>query len=187
MKNILNILLLILALISCKNQSRSELRTEIAQIEKTELTKTTQADSISELWNILIFEKGGCLGGEQYIIESDYKRGEKSLVFSEMDWKIFSDNDKGKLTEFLITKLSDTTKTKIHTCPFLQATNGEMAVYALQHIHKKNWYDFTEFKEYKDKEYKSATEQPQMWLQNILKNETGRKTLTDLFKSEMKK
>ena len=86
-----------------------------------------------------------------------------------------------------ITKPSDTTKTKIHTCPFFVATTGEMAVYSLQHIHKKNWFDFSEFKEYKDKEYKSATEQPQMWLQNILKSETDRKKLAELYKNELKK
>ncbi len=66
MKLKLNILLLILTLISCKNESnsefnKSELKTEIAQIEKTELIKTQQTDSISELWNIIVFEKGGCL------------------------------------------------------------------------------------------------------------------------------
>ncbi|PQV44403.1 hypothetical protein CLV33_1243 [Jejuia pallidilutea] len=184
MKHALNILLLILTLISCKNQSG--LKTEIAQIQKTELKKITQTDSISELWNILVFEKGGCLGGEQYVNETEFKREEKPLVFSETEWKKFSDNDKRKLTEFLINKLSDTTRTKVHTCPFFGATNGEMAVYSLQHLHKKNWFDFSEFKEYKDKEYKSATEQPQMWLQNILNKEIDRKKLAELFKKELK-
>jgi uncharacterized lipoprotein NlpE involved in copper resistance len=184
MKHTFSILLLILTLVSCKNQS--EIKTEIAQIEKTEPIEITQTDSISELWNVLVFEKGGCLGGEQYINETEFKREEKPLVFSKTEWKKFSKHDKRILTEFLITKLSDTTKTKVHTCPFFGATNGEMAVYSLQHIHKKNWFDFSEFKEYKDREYKSATEQPQMWLQNILKNETDRKKLAELFKNELK-
>ncbi|OBX17465.1 hypothetical protein ES675_16335 [Bizionia algoritergicola] len=161
--------------------------TLVSSFWKPELIHISQTDSISELWNILVFEKGGCLGGEQYISETEFKREEKPLVFSEMDWKNFSKNDKEKLTEFLITKLSDTTKTKVHTCPFFGATNGEMAVYSLQHIHNKNWFDFFEFKEYKDKEYKSATEQPQMWLQNILKNETDRKKIAELYKNELKK
>ncbi len=160
---------------------------EFAQIEKAEFIQKNQTDSISELWNILVFEKGGCLGGEQYIGEAEFKKEEKPLVFSETEWKKLSNYEKVKLTEFLITKLSDTTKTKVHTCPFFEATNGEMAVYSLQHIHNKNWFDFSEFKEYKDKEYKSADEQPQMWLQNILKNETYRKKLAELFKSELKK
>ena len=89
MKNALNILFLILTLISCKNQS--ELKTEIAQIEKTELIEITQTESISELWNVLVFEKGGCLGGEQYINKTEFKREEKPLVFSETEWKKFSE------------------------------------------------------------------------------------------------
>ncbi len=182
MKYALNILLLILTLISCKN--KSELKKDISQIEKTELVKITQTDSIPEMWNILVFEKGGCLGGEQYVSKKEFKKEEKPLVFSENDWKKFSDNDKGKLTEFLITKLSDTTKTKIHTCPFFGATTGEMAVYSLQHIHKKNWYDFSEFKEYNEKEYGNATDQPQMWLQNILNDESERKKLAELYRKE---
>ena len=161
--------------------------TIISSFWKPKLIHISQTDSISELWNILVFEKGGCLGGEQYINETEFKREEKQLVFSETEWKKFSEKDKRKLTEFLITKLSDTTKTKVHTCPFFGATNGEMAVYSLQHIHKKNWFDFSESNEYKDKEYKSATEQPQMWLQNILKNEIDRKKLAELYKNELKK
>lgn len=183
MKHALNILLLILTFISCKNELK--LKTEIAQIEKTELIKITQTDSIPELWNILVFEKGGCLGGEQYVKE--IKREIPTLVFSEKEWKNFSNNDKTKLTDFLIKKFADTTKTNVHTCPFFGATNGEMAVYSLQHIHNKNWFDFTEFKEYKNKETKSATEQKQIWLQNILKNKTKRKKLAELFKNELKK
>lgn len=158
----------------------------IFQFNKSELIKE-QTDSISELWNDLVFEKEGCLGGEQYISEKEYKKEERQLIFSEMSWKKLSKKDKGKLTEFLITKFSDTTKTKIHTCPFFKATIGEMAVYSLQHIHNKNWFDFSEFIEYKDKEYKSAIEQPQMWLQKILKNKIERKILAELYIKELKK
>jgi ubiquitin C-terminal hydrolase len=135
----------------------------------------------------MVFEKGGCLGGEQFVSDSKIKREPKLLVFSEMEWEKFAKNDKAKLTEFLIGKLSDTTKTKVHTCPFFAATNGEMAVYSLQHIHNKNWLEFAEFKVYKNKEYGGATDQPQIWLQNILKNETERKKLAELFLGELKK
>lgn len=158
-----------------------------AQDYKNQFNELQQKDSIAELWNILVFEKGGCIGGKQYIREKDTKSKEGQLVFSENDWTRFSNNDKRKLTDFLITKLSDTTKTKVHTCPFFGATSGEMAVYSLQHIHKKNWFDFTDFIEYKDKEYVSSMDQPQMWLQNILKNEAERKKLAELFRSELDK
>ncbi|MGX1930627.1 hypothetical protein [Flagellimonas sp. 2504JD4-2] len=147
----------------------------------------TYQDSIPELWNLIVFEKGGCLGGGQYVSDKVYTQEPKPLVFSENDWKRLAKRDKTKLTEFLITKLSDTTRTKVHTCPFFSATNGEMAVYSLQHIHNKNWFDFENFKEYKNKEYKSAIEQPQMWLQNLLKNKRERKALADLYRNELKR
>ena len=189
MKYALHLLLMILILVSCKNQSNSELnnkelKTEIAQLEKTELIKTTQDDSISGLWNLMVFDKGGCLGGGQYFNQN--KREILTMVFSETEWKKFSDNDIRKLTEFLITKLSDTTKTNVHTCPFFGATTGEMAVYSLQHIHEKNWYDFNDFKDPKYKEYKNATEQLQIWLQKILQNENDRKKIAELYKNELR-
>lgn len=188
MKHALNILLLVFTLISCKNQSESKPK---LSVETAELTKDfsqpeiQQTDSIAEQWNFMVFEKGGCLGGTQFVTET--KREIPTMVFSEKEWKKFAKNDKTELTEFLITKLSDTTKTKVHTCPFFGATNGEMAVYSLQHIYQKNWYDFPEFKQNKDKEYKNATEQPQMWLQRILESGTERKKLAELFYSEMRK
>jgi len=188
MKHALNILLLILTLIACKNQAESEpeLNTEITELNK-EFSKPEiqQIDSIAEQWNFMVFEKGGCLGGTQYVTEK--KRKIPTMVFSEKEWEKFVENDKTELTEFLITKLSDTTKTKVHTCPFFVATNGEMAVYSLQHIHDINWLDFSEFKEYEDREYGNATDQPQMWLQNILKDETERNVLAKLFKNKLKK
>ncbi|CAL2101705.1 conserved protein of unknown function [Tenacibaculum sp. 190130A14a] len=181
MTNPLKILLLILTLVSCKNQTetKSELIKEIPQIG------IQQTDSIADQWNFMVFEKGGCLGGTQYVTEK--KKEIPTMVFSETEWKKFAKNDKVELTEFLISKLSDTTKTKVHTCPFFRATNGEMAVYSLQHIHNINWPDFLEFKEFKDREYGNATDQPQMWLQNILKNETKRKTLAELYRNELNK
>ncbi|NRD20947.1 hypothetical protein HNV08_12895 [Winogradskyella eckloniae] len=187
MKHAFNILLLILTLISCKTQSESkpELSIETAELSKDFFQpEIQQTDSIAEQWNFMVFEKGGCLGGTQYVTEK--KRKIPTMVFSEKEWEKFAKNDKTELTNFLITKLSDTTITKVHTCPFFGATNGEMAVYSLQHIHNKNWLDFSEFKEYKDREYGNATDQPQMWLQNILKNENERNKIAELYKNELK-
>lgn len=181
---------MILTFVSCKNQTetKSELNNETVELtEKINQSEFQQTDSIAEQWNFIVFEKGGCLGGEQYVSDKEFKREQKPLVFSEMEWKKFAENEKTKLTEFLITKLSDTTKTKVHTCPFFVATNGEMAVYSLQHIHNINWLEFSEFKEYKDREYGNATDQPQMWLQNILKDETERNKLAELYRNELKK
>ncbi|WP_053993047.1 hypothetical protein [Mangrovimonas sp. TPBH4] len=190
MRNPIKIVLLILTFISCKHHSetKAESHKEIAELRLENYQDSfQQTDSIPEQWNFMVFEKGGCLGGEQYISDQTFQREPKRLVFSEIEWKNFAKNDKTKLTEFLVGKLADTTKTKIHTCPFFGATNGEMAIYSLQHIHNKNWFDFAEFEEYKNKEYESATDQPQMWLQKILKNETKRKKLAELYRNKLKK
>ncbi len=170
-----------------KNQSKKELKAEVIQLGEKEATITIQTDSISKLWEILVFEKGGCLVGEQYVNKKGLKRAKRPTVFNETSWKRFSNKEKEKLTEFLITKFSDTIKTNVHTCPFFVTTTGEIAVYSLQHILKNNWFDFSEFEKYKNKETKNATEQPQMWLQKILKNEKSRKKLAELFKEELKK
>lgn len=169
MVNSIKILLLIICFVSFKTQSQTPQKT----------------NSIFEQWNYIVFDKGGCLGGGQYVTKK--KREIPTMIFSQKEWKKFSNNKKEKLTKFLIKKLSDTTKTKIHTCPFFVTTNGEMAVYALQQIHNKNWFDFNDFKSYKNKETKSAIEQKQIWLQNILKDKTGRKKLTQLFLNQLKK
>lgn len=182
--------LVILTFISCKNhnETKTELNRETL-VFKNDVSQIAlrQTDSVSEKWHLMVFEKGGCLGGEQYIFVKEFKSEPKQLVFNEVEWKEFAKNDKTRLTEFLLSKLSDTTKTEVHTCPFFVASNGEMAVYALQHIHNKNWFDFTEFKEYKNKKYGSAVDQPQIWLQNILKNEIKRMKLAELYRNELKK
>lgn len=107
------------------------------------------------------------------------------MLFSETTWEEFAKNDKEKLTQFLITKLADTTTTNVHTCPFYNTTTGEMAIYSLQHIHNKNWYDFPDFNEYKDKEITGADDQPQKWLQSTLSNNSQRKKLASLFKAQL--
>lgn len=190
MKNLVNVLPLILILVACNQPVDSKSELNKAPLTATKIivqNKSPQINLIEKQWNFMVFEKGGCLGGEQYVTDKDFKPEQKPLVFSDLEWKTFSKNDKTELTEFLITKLSDTTKTQIHTCPFFRATNGEMAVYSLQHIHDINWLDFAEFKDYKNREYKSATDQPQMWLLDLLKNKTKRNILATLFRNELKK
>ena len=194
MKYSILLILLVTTLFACKeislsewdkNSSKAEL--ELYQFQNFNISEIQQSDSISEMWNKMVYEKGGCLGGQQYVKGSTPNRKIKSLVFSESDWRKFSANNKTLLTEFLISQLSDTTQTKVHTCPFFNASNGEMAVYSLQQIHLKNWYDFNEFIGFKDRDYTSGTDQSQVWLQKILDNEIERKKLAELFRNELKK
>ncbi len=190
------IFFIIISVISlgCQTQSKShnneknriELLPEPDKHLRTEYENKIRKMSEDSLWNHIVFEKGGCLVGEQYVTDNKSHRASKTPIFSSPDWKILITKDKTMLTDFLIGKLSDTTKTEIHTCPFFRATNGEMAVYTLQYLHHKNWYDFPEFNEFKDKEYKSATEQPQIWLQHILNSVSERKKLAELYRRELK-
>ena len=74
--------------------------------------------------------------GGQYSSKS--KQFSEGSILGNQKWKKLFSLNKETITPFLISKFSDTTKTKIHTCPFFGAKNGEMAVYALQHIYGKN-------------------------------------------------
>ncbi len=187
----MKILFLFLTLISYQIQSDENLITSGARQIELAPHGLQQIDSIEVLWSLIVFEQGGCLGGGQYVSDNMSMYDEMSpsynpLVFSSDNWKKLAKQDTSRLTDFLIGILSDTNETKVHTCPFSGATNGEMAVYALQHIHSKNWYDFSEFIEFRDKEKESAIEQPQAWLQAILMDEGKRKKLAELFKNELR-
>jgi PBP1b-binding outer membrane lipoprotein LpoB len=190
MKYFLNLILLVLILVSCKNQSSksidssdAESNAEIVLAQNDTLVKVQKTDTITSLWNRMI-DKGGCLGGQQRY--SPKQRHMETLVFSETEWNDFSNNDISKLTTFLISKLSDTTKTTLHTCSFFATRTGEMAVYSLQHIHKKNWCNFDEFAEYSERKTTNAMDQPQIWLWNILADSIQRKKLATLYLNELK-
>ncbi|MCL5246822.1 hypothetical protein M4I21_13435 [Cellulophaga sp. 20_2_10] len=184
MKQLIILIFLALSFLSCENKPTLELKPTIAKAAQIIQPRISQTMPIPELWNVMVFKKGGCLGGTQHI--KDFKREIPTMVFSEKEWKTFSKRDTTEVTNFLLSKLADTTTTAVHTCPFSNATNGEMAVYALQHIYDINWYNFAHFKEYDGKKITSATDQPQIWLQNILKNEKEREKLASLFKNKLK-
>ncbi|RBA28664.1 hypothetical protein [Flavobacterium tibetense] len=140
--------------------------------------------SIDTLWNNLIFKKGGCLTGGQYVYNDKF--GSEGCVMSNSeDWEIFFNKDIKIISNFLINKISDdTTKTNIHTCPFFTAMEGEIAVYGLQRLLKINWYDFNEFNEFQNRQSESSTENHQAWLQNILKNKKKREILINCWKKK---
>ena len=133
------------------------------------------------LWNRLIFKKGGCLTGGQYFYKGRFGN-EACVMTNNRDWDIFFKGNQKQLTDLLITKIDgDTAKTRIHTCPFFVATESEVAIYALQRIYKFNWFDFEEFKEFKDKEV-TGEENSQAWLQRILQDKKRREVLIKCWK-----
>lgn len=127
------------------------------------------------LWNYLIFEKGGCLTGGHYIAEG--QRDDRNCVMTAAEeWEVFFHRSQNELTNLLLAKLRDTTTTKIHTCPFFSASEGEVAVYALQRIYETNWFDFEAFRSYRDS---IGNGNHQVWLQTILQEQTAREQLND--------
>ena len=142
--------------------------------EKAEVIDTNVLIQLDSLWNIMVFEDGGCLtggqfvrngqfGGEACVMTDHHRRGKK--------WGSFFRHSRDELTLFLTTKLSDTTITKIHTCPCSNSTNGEVAVYTLHYLYKTNWFDLEGFESYGNKEGNGCEDNQQVWLQEVLLNE----------------
>ena len=150
------------------------------KLKNTTITKASNSISLDSLWNKLVFKEGGCLTGGQKV--KDGKFGNQGCVMSGFrgrpnQWGEFFSHPKSELTPFLINKFSDTTTTRIHTCPCMNARNGELAVYALQNIYKTNWYELKGFTEYASKEGTSCMDIGQTWLWDILEDEEHRGVL----------
>ena len=139
--------------------------------------------SLDSLWQNLVFEKGGCLTGGQRVRDGEF--GNEGCVISSKyrskraDWRPFFDHSKEELTEFLIGKFSDTSETKVHTCPFYSATSGELAVYCLVKIHLINWFDFEPFLAYQDRQATDSMDSEQTWIQGILADPKQRAILIE--------
>lgn len=149
-------------------------------VKSIEFSETNEDIKLDSLWNKLVFDDGGCLTGGQRVRNGKF--GNEGCVMSEYrmnrnGWFDFFSFPKSELTPFLISKFSDTTSTKIHTCPCMTARNGEVAVYALQNIYKINWYDLNGFTKYASKETSSCMDGEQSWLWDILENEERRENL----------
>lgn len=102
-------------------------------VESTETQPCVERINLDSLWQVLVFEKGGCLTGGQRVHDGSFG-GEGCVLtddFKGNGWKSFFSQPKEELKDFLIPQLADTSTTRIHTCPFFKATNGEVAVYCL--------------------------------------------------------
>lgn len=160
---------------------KSEIRESVQEsnIPKQEIEEV----NLDSLWNILI-KMDGCLVGRQYSVDKEKAR-EGNVMDDSIQWKNFLGKPKKELTEFLLTRMDKMDTTNVHTCPFYNAIEGELAVYTLQKIHRKCWFDFKEFSEFKNKETTSSEDNHQSWLQNILRNKSKRGKLKKLWLSEL--
>ncbi len=195
MKNILLIFLIFLFSCSKKSDENQVTVTDKNSFEKSEenkLKKKLEIIEIDSLWKIVI-NKNGCLTGGQNVENGEFG-SEGCIMTNTMEWKVFLEKPKNELTEFLVSKLDKKDTTKVHTCPFFLATEGELANYALQGVHKKNWFDFAEFKIYKDKvqnpnnKMLSNRDNFQGYLNNnVLNVSTEREKLKKLWLKELNK
>jgi hypothetical protein len=180
------LILLSLLIITLTSNSQEIKRRTVTKSSNS--SRFTQADSIFQnmsldsLWKYLIYQRGGCLTGGQIIRDSLF--GNNGCVMAGYNirgfaWNYFFSYPKAELTYFLLDKLADTNKTRIHTCPCYMAKCGEVAVYALHKIYLQNWYDFAPFKAYSTRKMTSCADGPQIWLQDILKDEEQRKVMKE--------
>lgn len=138
------------------------------------------------LWKYLVFQKGGCLTGGQYVREG--QRDDANCVMTAApEWGGFLHREPRELTDLLLSKLADTATTRIHTCPYFMAKEGEVAVYALQQLYEMNWFDFEPFQHYRDSASSSAMDNPQGWLQAILQDDDQRALLRSYWQEQTEK
>ena len=150
-----------LSVIGCENSSK---------IENFEIEKK---------WASL-YQKEGCLTGGQHWGPGTTE----GSIFREEEWQRFFKILPETAIPFLMTRIDSTEKTKIHVCPFHMATEGELAVYASEHILKKNWYDcesgFKNLRNWSEKRKKASIPVTQSMLLDIqAKNELKRCFSTD--------
>lgn len=164
----------------------------IEKLKEDEVKNNLGVLKIDRLWEILT-QKDGCLTGGQYVIRGQFG-GEGCIMSNSVVWQLFFKMPKADLTKFLVTRLDKRDTTRVHTCPFFMATEGELATYALQAIHKKNWFDFGEFRVYEQKvsnpktEMLSSRDNFQGYLNDkVLTNPREREKLKNIWLNELKK
>lgn len=101
--------------------------------------------SIDDQWKA-IKEHGGCIMGAEDWNAENVRNGISFAVSEGASrsncWSSFIQQDKAMLKKFLFTKLSSQERTPLHTDPFDITKEGELALYALQQLEKKNWYEY---------------------------------------------
>ncbi len=140
---------------------------------------------IETTWTYLADTTGGCLVGGQYCHDGKC-RGQACCLDNRM-WQVLFEFDKKELSYFLVEQLNDTATSKVHTCPYFNASKGELATYCLHRIYKINWYDLdSSYYKYIDgsleqsKDYYSLQEVLQGLLENEVEVENMKRKWTEL-------
>lgn len=188
-----HIFFMLILLLGC---SRKDQEADVQSIsitsENIDSTKTeflNSIDNVDSLWN-LITKINGCLGGGEFTRNGKFGH-EECIMDNSTEWQLLFALPKDSLTSFLISKMDNLDTTYTHTCPFFLSLEGELAVYALQRIHHKHWFDFDDFSKYAHqvenaKPPVSNRESFQVKLQeDVLMNKKNREKLKVLWQAEL--
>jgi hypothetical protein len=81
---------------------------------------------------------GGCLtGGQDWSADGP----SEGSVLASPEWQAFLGSRHDEVVPFLLDRIDSTDATSVHVCPFQNAHEGELAVYALQHVMRANWME----------------------------------------------
>jgi len=168
---------------------RKQAKELIKRFEIPDSDTIWKTKSLENKWTYLSESVSGCLVGGEYC--NDSKCGDMGCCLNiNPYWIDFLKFTKDSLTQFLISKLHDTTQTKTHTCPFFLANKGELATYCLQHILKMNWYDLDKsYQKYVNGELEPMKDyySLQQVLQSLLKDKKELNNLTRYWLEIIKK
>lgn len=161
--------------------------TKESQSSKTDKEKPKK--SVDELWSEVTKIDACFTGTDSYEADlekvySDYNKTPRPI--SDMTQVLYKDvwyelihHNKKESVPFLIKQFSDKGETRLHLCPYNNAQKGELAVIALQHILKVNWYELKD--EYKTRVDNLKTGNDQQLLRTILSTKNGLKEMQDLW------
>lgn len=153
---------------------------------KTDTISFYSKIQLNQLWDTLC-QKKGCLTGRQYAHEGQWG-GEGYILTQDEKWSEFLFKiDKKIVGAFLIQQLKDKTETKVHTCPNNMSTKGELALYCLQGILKKNFYDLSNDKTLSDKMVYKKYGSEQNWIWHIQNTKREVELLQELWAKELDK
>lgn len=140
---------------------------------------------LDSVWSRTIVRYGCMLGGQH--VENGHFGGGQCVMTSSPFWAEFFDRNKEELIPFLLEKFSSKEDTDIHICPFSDAEENELAVYCLHKLYVKNWYNLEGFQEYKNKKITGSDGNHQLWLREILADDTQREALKEAWRKEIEK
>ena len=103
---------------------------------------TMHSARLEEVWNEMVFDKGGCLCGSQDWLPNCSFEGSIFGYSLKDEWEAFSARPLSQTVPFLTGRIDSTRETRVHTCPYQMAKEGEVAVYFLQHLLHANWTEY---------------------------------------------